>query len=73
MYNMGKDTYTCDICGFEEKWDAHDDHRGDIWECDDCGSHFRTNCFVKKCGQAEFNRMLRETDGVYCPGCYGKQ
>ena len=23
MYNMEADTYTCDICGFEEAWDAH--------------------------------------------------
>ena len=32
MYLMGSDEYECDICGFREKWDAHDDHRGDMWE-----------------------------------------
>ena len=72
MYNMEADTYTCDICGFEEAWDAHNDHRGDMWECEDCGTHFCTACFVKAHGQEEFDRMLRETDGVYCPSCYGK-
>ena len=29
MYSISRDTYTCDECGFEEKWDTHDDHRGD--------------------------------------------
>lgn len=72
MYNMGTDTYTCDICGFEEAWDAHDDHRGDMWECENCGSHFCTTCFMKVHGREEFDRMLRETDGVYCPNCYGE-
>ena len=40
MYLMGRDEYECDICGFREKWDAHDDHRGDMWECERCGKHF---------------------------------
>ena len=38
MYLMGSDEYECDICGFREKWDAHDDHRGDLWECERCGN-----------------------------------
>ena len=73
MYNLTKDTYICDICGFEQKWDAHDDHRGDIWECEDCFAHFCTNCFVKALGQAEWNRMLGEMSEIYCPTCYGKE
>lgn len=40
MYLMGSDEYECDICGFREKWDAHDDHRGDMWECERCGKHY---------------------------------
>ena len=50
LYNMSRDTYTCDICGLEEKWDAHDDRRGDLWECDYCGKHFCTACFVGEAG-----------------------
>lgn len=73
MYNLEKDTYTCDICGFEEKWDAHDDHRGDIWECEDCYKHFCTSCFIKALGQEEWDRMLGETNSIYCPTCYGKE
>lgn len=73
MYNMEKDTYTCDTCGFEQKWDAHDDHRGDIWECEDCCKHFCTACFVKALGQTEWERMIGETDRILCPSCYGKE
>lgn len=72
MYSMGKDTYTCDICGFEGKWDVHDDHRGDLWECEHCGTHFCTKCFVEKLGQECFNKMLRDADKVLCADCYGK-
>lgn len=72
-YNMSKDTYTCDTCGFEEKWDAHDDHRGDIWECEYCGEHFCTACFVKECGREAFDRMLRETDFIVCPKHYKEE
>lgn len=28
MYNMAKDTYECDFCGWEEPWDAGDDDYG---------------------------------------------
>lgn len=27
-YNNDKDTYSCDICGFESKWEAKDDVHG---------------------------------------------
>lgn len=67
MYLMGRDEYECDICGFREKWDAHDDHRGDMWECERCRKHFCTNCFKKACGEEDFRKMLSETDNVLCP------
>lgn len=72
VYNIGSDTYTCDTCGHEEKWDAHDDHRGDMWECEFCGTHFCTGCFVEKLGRESFDRMLMETDYVVCASCYEK-
>lgn len=72
MYSMVKDTYTCDTCGFEEKWDAHDDHRGDIWECECCGAHFCTECFVKKFGRESFDKMLKEAGHITCVDCYKK-
>ena len=64
MYSMSKDTYTCDTCGFEEKWDAHDDRRGDIWECEYCGAHFCTECFVKKLGREHFDMRKAFLIGV---------
>ena len=65
---MSKDTYTCDTCGFEEKWDAHDDRRGDIWECEYCGAHFCTECFVKKLG-----REMVETFPEFWENAYYKE
>jgi len=73
VYNPEKDIYICDTCGFEQKWDAYDDNRGDIWECEDCNTHFCTACFVKTLGQTEWDRMLGEMSGVFCPSCYGKE
>lgn len=73
MYLMGRDEYECDICGFREKWDAHDDHRGDMWECERCGKHFCTNCFKQACGEEDFRKMLSETDNVLCPECWQNQ
>ena len=70
LYNMSIDTYACDICGFEEKWDAHDDRRGDLWECDYCGKHFCTACFIRETGRDAFDKMLGETDYVLCPEHY---
>ncbi len=72
MYLVSSNLYECDICGFQEKWDAHDDHRGDMWECECCGSHFCTTCFTKKLGQKAFDGMLRNTDYILCPECFGK-
>lgn len=73
MYLMGSDEYECDLCGFREKWDAHDDRRGDLWECERCGKHFCTNCFKKACGEESFRKMLSETDNVLCPECWQNQ
>ena len=73
MYLMNSDLYECDICGFKEKWDAHDDRRGDLWECERCGKHFCTNCFKKACGEEDFRKMLSETDNVLCPECWNSQ
>jgi len=70
MYSISRDTYTCDECGFEEKWDTHDDHRGDIWECEYCGKHFCTFCFMSVADQEVFDRMLHGTDRVVCAKHY---
>ncbi len=72
MYLMNSDLYECDLCGFREKWDAHDAHRGDIWECDICGTHFCSNCFAQKFGMNAFSKMLSETDRVICPSCWSR-
>ncbi len=67
MYSMSKGTYACDTCGFEEKQGAPS---GDIWECEYCGAHFCTACFVKEAGREAFDQMLRETDRVLCAKHY---
>ena len=70
MYFLSSDLYECDSCGFQDKWNAHDAHRGDIWECEKCMKHFCTRCFVRKRGQDAFERMLQSTDFVVCPECF---
>ena len=72
MYLMNTDDYECDFCGFREKWDEHDDHRGDIWECESCGKDFCTSCFEKQHGKRVFDAMLSFTPYVLCPVCYKK-
>jgi len=72
MYSMSKGTYTCDECGFEDKWDAHADRHGGIWECKYCGEHFCAACFIKAAGREAFDRMLQETDRVLCAKHYKK-
>lgn len=72
MYLMDSDTYECDICGHREKWSEHDDHRGDMWECENCMTHFCTTCFTKLLGREAFDRMLQKTDFVLCPDCFKK-
>ena len=34
MFDMSKDTYTCDFCGFEMQWDGHDEVHGEVWGCE---------------------------------------
>ena len=73
MYRMSKDTYNCDICGVEVKWDGHDEKKGTIWECERCGTHFCTDCFVKAEGQEAFDWMMKDSPRVLCPECYKKE
>lgn len=80
MYNMAKNVYSCDICGFEEETlDAVDFHHGAIWECEECGKHFCEKCFTDRWGRKAWDKMLREevigsfeTDRIMCPECYGE-
>ena len=79
MYNMAKDTYECDFCGWEEPWDANDDDHGSMWECEDCGKHFCTKCFTARWGRKAWDTMLHagligsfETSRIMCPDCYGE-
>ena len=68
MYKMDSDTYVCDCCGKEYKWDG--DEYGNIWECEECGKHFCTDCFTAALGRDAFDNMLRNHDKVLCPTCY---
>lgn len=70
MYLMNSDLYECDLCGFQGPWDAYDDRHGDIWECEQCGEHFCTRCFVLAVGGEPFRKMLSEADQILCPTCW---
>lgn len=72
MYSIKTDLYQCDFCGFEEKWDATDEIHGDLWGCERCGSAFCTKCFKDKFGEANYYRMMREFNLIYCPDCFEK-
>ena len=72
MYLMALNEYECDFCGFHESWDAHDDPLRYMWECERCGTHFCTNCFVKAIDYEAFRKMLSEHDQIYCPNCWYK-
>lgn len=50
MYNCIKDTYTCDLCGFEMEWDASDLVHGEMWGCEKCGDTFCSKCFIDRHG-----------------------
>lgn len=72
MYNTAEDTYSCDICGFEQKWDASDDIHGTMWGCEGCGDCFCSKCFIDKFGHEEYMRMMQNSDLIYCPSCWEK-
>lgn len=75
MYNSDRDTYTCDFCGHEMKWDDHDKEHGDLWTCeaDRCDKVFCTKCFITRHGYRKFQEMMHDSaDLVVCPDCYGK-
>ena len=46
MYLMSTDTYVCDICGFEGKFDTDNDIHGELWGCERCGDTFCSKCFI---------------------------
>lgn len=72
-YNDEKGTYSCDICGFENEWEASDEVQGELWSCEKCGHIFCTKCFVDKFGRKEYMEMINNADQVYCPDCWEKR
>ena len=72
MYNLSRDTYTCDFCNLEMRFDEHDDVHGDLWGCEECEAIWCTKCFVDRFGRDAFDKMIRENDRIYCPTCYEK-
>lgn len=70
MYNCIKDTYTCDLCGFEMEWDASDLVHGEMWGCEKYGDTFCSKCFIDRHGRKEYMKMMQDSDLIYCPACY---
>lgn len=72
-YRSSTDTYSCDICGFENKWDAYDDEHGDLWGCEKCGNTFCSKCFIDRFGRKEYMDMMQNCNQIYCPSCWEEQ
>lgn len=79
MYNMAKNVYECDFCGYEAAVDASDDVHGSMWECEDCGKHFCEKCFTDRLGRKAWQRMVYDgmigtfdTERLFCPECYAE-
>ena len=73
MYHDETDTYTCDFCGFESKWDASDDEHGELLGCEKCGDTFCSKCFIDQFGSEEYMGMMQDSDQIYCPACWKEQ
>lgn len=72
MYSMKRDTYTCDLCGVEMKWDESDEINGEMWGCEKCGDTFCSKCFIDKYGREAYMSMMQGHDKIYCPNCFQK-
>lgn len=73
MYSISTDTYTCDFCDTEMKWDKRDDIWGTMWSCEKCGNNFCTKCFTERHGLNKYREMMQGHDLIFCPTCYGKR
>lgn len=72
-YHSEDDTYSCDCCGFRDKWDGTDGIHGELWGCEKCGDTFCSKCFIDKLGSSEYMSMMQEADRIYCPECWEKE
>lgn len=75
MYVEKTDTYTCDFCGHNAKWDASDDVHGELWPCEaeGCGKVFCSKCFISAFGQKIYMTMMQSGENVLCPECAKKK
>ena len=75
MYVEKTDTYTCDFCGHNAKWDASDDVHGELWSCEaeGCGKVFCSKCFISAFGQEIYMTMMQSGENVLCPECAKKK
>nr|DAH88766.1 MAG TPA: zinc-ribbon domain protein [Caudoviricetes sp.] len=69
-YHIEDDTYSCDCCGFRNKWDASDSTHGELWGCEKCGNTFCSKCFIDKFGSKEYMNMMQGSNQIYCPNCW---
>lgn len=79
MYYIDTGLYECDFCGLTQKFDAHDEDRGDLWGCEKCGRTFCEKCFTDRFGLDTFRQMLNgtlsgpnENDILLCPKCFAE-
>lgn len=72
-HHENDDTYSCDMCGFRNKWEAIDENRGELWSCEKCGRIFCSSCFTDKHGAKEYMHMMQGSDYVLCPDCWEEE
>ena len=67
--------YTCEYCGHEMAWDAHDEEHGDMWSCevDGCDKVFCTRCFIARHGYMKWQKMMGYSPRIImCPEHYAQ-
>lgn len=69
-YHNEDDTYSCDLCGFRNSWDADDDLHGELWSCEKCGKTFCSKCFSDKHGHKTYMYMMQKYGLILCPDCW---
>ena len=72
-YHSEDDTYSCDICGFRNKWEAYDKIRGELLSCEKCGRIFCSSCFTDEYGAKEYMCMMQGSNHILCPYCWEEE
>lgn len=78
MQKISEDVYDCEFCKTPILWGGSDDHRGELWSCEqiDCGKTFCVECFKEKYGLTIWQKHINEISidtGIMCLECFEKR